>query len=89
MATTGSNNIFLNTPQTKEQKLAFFQNQVVPTYIAPPRNKHTFSSLSHDQDNSFYYTNYNYDDETINEKQQVVVIHDKTSLYWQDIVVEG
>lgn len=106
----GSNEIPLDVPRTKAEKLAFFENSIHNTknkissetqqdqtkklefnedaiygnYIAPSRNKHIFSVLIENQDNTFYFSpEYNYGTDIINQQQQVVVIN-KAVLYWQD-----
>ena len=66
--------ISFNNLSTQQQKLAFFENQIVSGYIAPYRNKHIFNTvLAYDSQHCFYYSNnYTYGSDSINTYQQVI-----------------
>lgn len=85
---TGSNNFNIGTPSTQAEKLAFHQNQVIGSYIAPQRNKNIDGVLNDDQDHSIYYSpEYRYGTDDIDEYQQIVVIETGGKLYWGNIPV--
>ena len=88
--TLGTNTVSFYVPTTREEKLAFFEQNRVTSYIAPEINKHIFSIFPHGTDNSFFFgPNYIYGTDTIFEQEQVVVIGDGGScdcrMYWQDL----
>ena len=89
--TKASNDYTFAKPQTQAQKLAFFQDEIQGNYIAPTRNKHIFSVMSGDTDNTFYFSpNYEYGTDNVTEYQQVVIIDDGgggtvEELYWEDM----
>ena len=85
MGNFGSNNITINTPLTKEEKINFFQDQINASYIAPSRNKHSFSVLPYDGDNTFYYMpNYSYNEDAAESYEQVI-IKVVSHIYWEDM----
>ena len=86
----GTNNVSFYFPTTREEKLAFFEQDRVSSYIAPDLNKHIFSVLSHEKDNSFFFgPDYVYGTDTIYEQEQVVLAGGcECKLIWQDIILE-
>lgn len=91
--TLGTNSVSFYVPTTREEKLAFFEQDRVTSYIAPELNKHIFSVLPHGTDNSFFFgPDYTYGTDTIYEQEQVVIIEGggcDCKLYWQDIILDG
>lgn len=82
-----TNTFQFNIASTQKQILDFFQEQVVPSYIAPKRNKHIFGVMTHNSDNTVYFgPDYNYGMDNIPVEDQIVIIHDESEgLYWKDM----
>ena len=82
-----TNSFQFNIASTQKQILDFFQEQVVPSYNAPKRNKHIFGVMGHNSDNIIYFgPDYSYGTDTISIEDQIVIIHDESEgLYWKDM----
>ena len=80
---------------SQSEKLSLFEEDLVSNYIAPQRNKHIFSVLPENRDNTFFFgPDYVYGSDAIYEQQQVVIINDGGSgcdckLYWQDLIANN
>ena len=90
--TIGSNSFAFSAPKTKAQKLALFEEQIISSYIAPKRNKHIFSVLSHNEDDTFFFgPDYIYGTDTIYEQEQIIETGGKgceCELIWKDLIVD-
>lgn len=89
--TWGSNQVSLKSPQTQQQKLAFFEDLIVGSYIAPYRNKHLFgaSVMPYDSQHCFYYGDqYTYGNDDINTYQQVIINNDTFSDRYATFVID-